>query len=136
MARDKTIIEAGFNKLVALGFTASKISWPGVDFTPPVSGLWLEMNHFPNQPDDFNWDSDGQQLYLGFFQVAVYWTRSKQEDLGYVGAIDQAELVIAHFAKGTDLGGVRVSARPYMSPMVTEGDKHFIPVAIPYRGIA
>ena len=136
MSTDKAILEAGFAKVATLDFIASKISWPGVDFDEPGEGLWLEVNHFPNQPGDFNWDSDGQQLYLGFFQVGVYWTRSSDKNPGYFAAVDQAELIIAHFTKATLLGGVRVSSRPYMSPMVTNGDTHSIPVTIPYRGIA
>ena len=130
MAADKDILVGALGRMQTLS-TSLPISWPGVQFEPPNSGMWLAVRHFPNQPNNIGWQVDAQQEYLGFLQVQVF-TRPGS---GIVNALEMAEDVVAHFAKGTEFGPVCVSARPYISPDVTESDWIFIPVTIPYRGV-
>ena len=130
MAADKSILDGAFSHTASYS-TALTIAWPGVDFTPPSEGLWLEVSIFPNEPDNYSWDDETQE-FMGFLQVSVYGRPGS----GIYGLTDEAESIIAHFPKGTALGPVRVSQRPYLRPVVIDGEAHFIPVTIPYKGIA
>lgn len=130
MATDKDILTGVFTRMGTLA-TSLPIAWPGVNFTPPNSGMWLQIRHFPNEPNNIGWQTDAQQEYIGFVQVQVF----TRPGTGIVNATEIAEEVIAHFAKGTEFGPVCVSRRPYTSPDVVDSDWIYIPVTIPYRGI-
>jgi hypothetical protein len=107
-------------------------SYSGVDFTPPDKGLWVEVKAFPNEPENISWDADGQQVYLGFMQVSIYF----RSGAGIIDASEKADKIIEYFAKGKDLGPVKVERRPFTGPVIADDDYLFIPVTIPYRGIA
>lgn len=111
---------------------ALPIAWPGIHFTPPATGMWLEAKLFPNEPRDLAWDADGCALQRGFLQVMVGYRPGG----GQVNASQIADAVITHFSKATELGPVRVSKMPYQTPPLTEADKLYIPVTVPYRGIS
>jgi len=130
LAVDKSILQGAMSHMDNYS-TALPIAWPGVDFTPPSTGLWLEVLIFPNEPDNYSWD-DERQEFMGFLQVSVY----DRPGSGIFNMTDEAESIQAHFAKGTTFGPVRVSQRPYQRPVVVDGESHFIPITIPYRGIA
>jgi hypothetical protein len=108
-----------------------RVGLPNVSFDPGDDDIWLHIDLFPNEPENLSWDSD-KQLYLGFVQFRVYTKLYR----GIFKITDEAENIIAHFAKGTELGPVMVSRRPWLSPKIIEDDKCFIPVTVPYRGIA
>lgn len=129
MAANKDILKGAMDHMVAF-VTSLPIAWPGVNFTPPSDGMWFELSLFPNEPDDLTYDDD-DAITLGFVQVLV----NDQAGNGIIGLIDEAENIIAHFPKGTDFGQVQVRKKPYMSPPVTDGNRIFIPVTIPYYGI-
>lgn len=131
MAAETDIKQGGFDHLIALG-SALPISWPNVKFTPPASGLWMEIRHFPNDNRTLGMESSARTLFVGLFQIAIYF----RPETGEIAAAEQAETIIDHFSKGTALGPVRVSARPSSSAAIMEDDRGFIPVTIPYRGIA
>lgn len=138
MATDKDIWAAGSAHLLNMDdIDPALIAWPGKDFDPPSSATphldcWFEMNHFPNEPNDPHWGNDAEQEYIGFFQVQVFFRPGNGIMLGK----DQAELIQAHFKKGTELGPVKVSKKPWMSPHVVDGANLYIPVTIPYLGSA
>lgn len=126
------ILEACLARMETLGISpALPIAWPGIVFTPPGTGMWLEAKLFPNEPRDLAWDADGCALQRGFLQVMVGYRPGG----GQVNASQVADAVIAHFPKATELGPVRVSKRPYQTPPLTEADKLYIAVTIPYSGI-
>ena len=130
MATDKDILTGALNRMS--GYTTPlPIAWPGVNFTPPQSGMWFEVRHFPNEPDHFAYDDDAKQTYRGFVQVSVF----DRPGGGIVSATEEAEGVAARFAKGTALGPVLVSRKPYVSPAVYQDNLIQIPVTIPYRGV-
>jgi hypothetical protein len=126
----KAILEALLTHLSTMS-NGIPIAWPGVNFTPPDSGFWLQPRHFPNETVNIAWGNDSKNEYLGFLQVGVYGRPGQ----GIVGMSDLAEDVIAHFPKGLELAGVRVRKRPHQSPPVDDDDKMFIPVTIHYLGI-
>lgn len=130
MAVDSEILIAALAHLNELP-DAPPIAWPGVNFTPPGAGEWLEARHFPNQPRNLGWESNAAQEYVGFVQVSA----CARPGSGIVGITQLAERVIEHFAKGTPIGPVKTSVRPYLAPAVTESTHIFIPVTIPYLGI-
>lgn len=104
---------------------------PGMVFDPPDSGIWIEALSFPGEPRDPVWDNDGCSEARGFFQVAVYY----RPTMGQVKPSEVADNIIEFFGKGTPLAGVRVYKKPWQSPAVTDEDKLFIPVTIPYSGL-
>lgn len=109
--------------------TSLPIAWPGVNFTPPSSGMWLEVRFFPNEPNNIS--LSGKQQYIGFMQVSVF----VRPGSGIASAISEAEAVQAHFPKALTLSSVTVRQKPYISPPIDEGDRIQIPVTIPYQGI-
>lgn len=128
---DTEIIKAFFAEVHEFD-SCIPVAYSGVDFTPPDTGLWLEVQPFPNEPDNISWDADGQQVYLGFMRVAIYF----RSGAGIITASEFADKVIAHFHKGKDLGPVKVERRPFTGPVIADNDYLFISVTIPYRGIA
>jgi hypothetical protein len=131
MAAETDIKNGGFARMASLS-TSLPISWPNVNFTPPATGLWFEIRHFPNDNRTLGMAADSRTLFVGAFQVSVYF----RPGTGEVEPARETENVIAHFAKGTALGPVRVSARPSSAPAIMEDEFGFIPITIPYRGIA
>lgn len=126
------ILTACIQRLDELGISpALPIAWPGVNFNPPDEGMWLEAKLFPNEPTDPVWNADGCYNARGFFQVLVFY----RPGVGQVQPSEIADLIIAHFPKASYLGPVRVLKTPWQSPSVTDGDKLFIPITIPYSGL-
>lgn len=109
-----------------------EIIYPGRQAKPPDTGTWLEASFFPNEPENLAWDENAYDDVRGFFQVLVGY----RQNVGQVVPSEVADAVIAHFAKGTVLGPVKVSKRPYQMPSVVEdGSRLYIPVTIRYQGV-
>lgn len=107
------------------------VAYPNVNFKPPADSIWFKIDHFPNDNRELVWGSGGTE-YLGFIQVLVFF----RPDVGLIQAQDAAQVIKTLFAKGTELGIVRVEGIPSEAPPVYDGDHGFIPVTIPYRGAA
>lgn len=113
--------------------TSLPVFQPNRKVTPPSDGsMYLKVDFFPNETQEISWDDDGRRLYIGAFQISVYFPL----DSGLVLATEEAEKISALFAKGTALGPARVSGRASIAPAIYEDTGGFIPVTIPYRGIA
>lgn len=107
------------------------VAWPGVNFTPPTSGVWIEASFLPNSPIDEGIPNDSAVVPRGIFQINV----NTRPGSGMVGITTAAELVQSEFPKGTMLAGfVRISQHPYLMSPITEGDRITLPVTIPYSG--
>ena len=131
MSTDVDIAVAAFSRVESLA-TTLRIGYPNdADFDPGNDAAWLEVTLMPNMPDNLSWDSE-VQVYSGILQVSVYFRPGG----GTVPHMRQAEDIIAHFPKALQLGPVRVERKPYLSAPVKEGSKFFIPVTVPWRGIA
>ena len=130
MSHDSQIIQAAFTRLTQIQ-NAPPIAWPGINFTPPNQGAWLEVSLFPNEPDDRFWSGE-RALQIGFIQVSV----CVRPGIGLANPTALAESVIAHFPKGLEIGPVKVRKRPYLRPAVTVDHYYFVPVTIPYIGLA
>jgi hypothetical protein len=127
------ILEAAFEKLELFVYSPQpEILWPGIQETPPGSGIWLQPRLFPNEPDDISWDNDSCVNTRGFFQILIYFRPGQ----GQIDPSEMADALIDFFPKGSDLGPVRIRKRPWQSPSVTEdASKLFIPVTVPYMGL-
>lgn len=132
MANQIDIFEAAMTRISTLS-TSTPVAYPGRNFTPPSdpTAIWNVVDHFPNTNRNLVLGA-GSVMYLGFVQVRVYF----RPDQGIVKALTEAEAIVAHFAKATALGPVRVDAEPSIAPPVYDDDDGFVPVTIPYRGIA
>ena len=118
----------GVLNTAALGY---QISWPGVNFTPPATGSWLEVMFFPNESLDNGLAYDSQTIPRGIFQVSCV-TRPGAGTVA-LGAI--AEQIRTTFAKGTTItGSVRVIREPYDMELEPFEDRIKIVVSVEYSG--
>ena len=127
------ILAAFFARLGTFDYSPEiPVLWPGVKQDPPDSGYWFEASVFPNEPRNLAWNDDAPQLSVGFCQVLVGYRPGS----GEIGPSEAADALLDHFPKGLELGGVRVTKKPWRSPsFVEDGARLFIPVTIPYIGI-
>lgn len=112
-------------------FPSVPVAWPGIDFNPPDTGMWLEARLFPNEPRDLAWQDDSRHEDRGFFQIRIFY----RPGAGQLKPSQLADDLIAYFPKGLSLGPVCVKKRGWQSPAVTDEDKLFIPVTISWMGI-
>lgn len=124
-------IENAFKALLATFATSNSltVSWPGVPFTPPESGSWLEMAFFPNETINLALGNDGSQ-YRGFLQVSCCCRAHGGDGI----AVTLADSVIAAFPKGTALGIAKVERKPWASTVLIAPDRISVPVTVPYQG--
>jgi len=131
MTTNSQIKTAFFARLATIsgGYT---IAWPGVNFTPPGSGAWLEASHFPIAPLDEGLANDSSTVPRGIFQVSCV----TRPGLGTAAIDTAAQAVIALFPKGRVLSGsVRVVRAPYSFEAASpSGDKIEIAVTVEYSG--
>jgi hypothetical protein len=128
-----TVILESFLLLVEDFITTNPVpvAYPSINFDPPDSGMWIEVSYFPNEPWDLTWGDDSCVRASGFFQVSIFY----RPKIGQIVPSQLADSIIDFFKKGTVIGSVRVLKKPWQSPAVTESDKIFIPVTIPYSGL-
>lgn len=105
------------------------IAWPGVNFTPPATGIWLEVSLFENDPLQPGLANDAPISERGILQV----TACNRPGTGFVTLASAASAVIAAFPKGKRIeGSVKVNRTPYRMGDITDDDKLMIPVRIEY----
>lgn len=123
-----TLRGALMQQIVDAGFT-QPIAWPGVNFTPPNSGLWLQVALFENQPLQPGLSNTAGVGLRGILQI----TACGRPGLGYAALDTLAESVIAAFPKGKPvLSASRVTRTPYKMGDVTTDDRLMLPVRIDY----
>lgn len=105
------------------------VSYPGLHFTPPDDGLWLELLVFWNGNIPYGLANSGPTIDQGFFRVMVGY----RHGAGLMPAQQLAELVIAAFPKGSTFARARVEQTPALSGPIQMDDKLFVPVTIRWR---
>ena len=127
------ILQAALTKLETFVYSPQpQILWPGIQETPPESGMWLQPSLFPNEPADIAWDDDACVDTRGFIQILIYFRPGQ----GQIDPSELADALIAFYPKGSALGPVRVRKRPWQSPAITQdASKLYIPLTIPYQGL-
>lgn len=103
------------------------VAYPGVDFTPPDSGLWMELLVFWNGSQDY---AVGRvAVGRGFFRLMV----CTRPGAGLVPVTQLSEAIIAYFPKGTLLGPARTDSTPSTGGPIITSDKLIIPVTVQFR---
>jgi hypothetical protein len=106
-----------------------RVAWPGVTFTPPDAGMWLEASWHPNRTENYGIGNEGPSTLRGFGQVNI----CIRPGSGTAPLHRMAGELIRHFAKGTALAPARVYQRPYESNVLDAPDRTVVYVTIPYR---
>lgn len=127
-----TAIYTSFAGLVA-SFAATnglRCSYPGVGFTPPDSGAWLELQWFPNQTHNYGVGDDAPSLLQGFAQLSACY----RPGTGIVTGAQLSDSIITAFGKGTTFGSMRVYQKPWTNSIIQDPERIMHPVTIPWRG--
>jgi len=112
----------------ALGYP---VAWPGIDFTPPSSGVWLEPMVMPNTGIDNGLAPTDGTVPQGLFQVSVF----DRPGRGILAVNRAADEVKAAFVKNATITGlVRVQRNPWSFEIEPNGDRLSVIVTIPYTG--
>lgn len=106
------------------------VAYPGVNFDPPSSGAWLEVQWFPNETQNYGTADNAPSLLQGFGQVSVCYRPGG----GIVSGLALATLIIAAFGKGAVLQNVRVYRKPWVSNVISDPERISHPITIPWRG--
>ena len=128
MTPSNSTIQTALNDILIAAGLSYPISWPGINFTPPTSGAWLEVTFLPNRGVDDRLANDGHVSPQGIYQIVCVSRPQSELQLRTV-----AEQVMAAFPKGTPISGnVRVGRHPYTGTLQTEDDRMSIAVTIEY----
>jgi len=127
-----TEIYDAFARLVANFAAAASLpcAYPGLGFTPPATGAWLELQWFPNRTQNYGLADEGPSLKQGFGQLAACYRPGKGIMVGTV-ITDQ---IIAAFGKGTKFAGMSVYEMPSTSSIIPDPERIMHPVTIRWRG--
>lgn len=121
-------IEEAFFESVAANFPLLDISYPAVNFTPPNSGIWLEVTTFRNEPANQPLGNT-RGVDQGIMQITV----CRRPGLGMIGLRDAANEVLAAYPKGYTFASYhRIVNNPYMLSLIVEPDKIMLPVSMSY----
>ena len=112
------------------GSLGLQCSYPGIGFTPPTSGAWLELQWFPNQTQNYGMADDGPSLLQGFAQLSACYRPGAGIAIGNT-LTDQ---IISAFGKGTTFAGMRVYRKPYTNSIIQDPERVMHPVTIMWRG--
>ena len=107
------------------------IAWPGTDFTPPATGVWLEPMVMPSTGIDNGLAPTDGTVPQGLFQVSVF----DRPGRGILAVNRAADEVKAAFLKNATITGlVRVQRHPWSFEIQPDADRLSVIVTIPYSG--
>lgn len=141
MSKDAEVYDALATRAGTMVLTtpALPVAYPDLSFDPATdapSGKYVEVSFFPNRPA---WEGIATgALKQGLLQITVVWPRGSAlpqgEEAGIGPPLAIADLVTAHFAKGTVMVSgttkVKVSREPWVSPPLTDAAETRVPVSI------
>lgn len=135
LGTEAAIFDALMARMAAFSHSpAIEIAYPGLSFTPSDGEPYLEVTHLPNNTAPLAVASDGVQQHQGLLQVSVMWPSDGVT--GHMPALELADAVSTHFAKGTDLYSngvkVRIPTRPSIASPLQEPDRVRLPITIEY----
>lgn len=128
------ILEAFIDRLESLSFSPALpiIYVDGKKAEPPTSGMWLEVQAFPNEGSTVAWGAESPTNAKGFFQVSVGY----RPNIGIIQPSSVVDSIIAHFHYAYRfVGDVGVIKKPWRTTAVIESDKVYIPITIPFAGL-
>ena len=104
------------------------IAYPGMNFTPPTKGQWLEVSVFRNEPANQPL-ANKRGVEQGIMQITV----CGRPGSGMVPLRNTALNILAAFPKGFLFASYhRIVNNPYMLSLITESDKIMLPVSMSY----
>lgn len=106
------------------------VSFPAVGFDTPDSGLWLELQWFPNETQNYGTADNGPSLLQGVAQIGV----CDRPGRGLAPAHQLADAAVAAFGKGLTFAGVRVYRKPWVASVIADPDRVMLPVLVSWRG--
>lgn len=128
MTPSNSTIQTALNDILIAAALPYPRSYPGLSFTPPDTGEWLEVTFLPNRGVDDRLANDGHVSPQGIYQIVCVSRPQSELQLRTV-----AEQVMAAFPKGAPISGnVRVGSHPYTGTLRVEGDRMSIAVTIEY----
>lgn len=120
------ILDMLFAILPGIGYP---IAWPGVKFTPPGSGAWLEVSIFEGTGQQPGMAYDSSYYPEGIIQVSAV-TRT---GFGFKPADDAAHAVVAALPAGTVIqDGIKITRRPTIGGELIDSDKLYLDVTARY----
>jgi|SRR5690625_1748416 len=124
------IMQALFSRLTEAELDPP-IAWPGVDFDPPATGIWLEVVYQPNQGIDNGLSASDAVVPQGLMTVMVM----DRPGRGVFAAQAVAEQVMAVYPKNHKLVGlVRIQRTPYVFELPQKDDRLGWAVSVDYSG--
>jgi hypothetical protein len=158
MTPSNSTIQTALNDILIAASLGYDIAWPGLPFTPPDTGEWLEVTFLPNRGVDDRLANDGHVSPQGIYQIVCVSRPQSELKLRAV-----AEQVMAAFPKGKEIlfsseignegatleldfvnqfyflepvftfrSHVRVGSHPYTGTLRSEADRMSIAVTIEY----
>lgn len=128
MTPSNSTIQTALNDILIAAALPYTRSYPGLSFTPPDTGEWLEVTFLPNRGVDDRLANDGHVSPQGIYQIVCVSRPQSELQLRAV-----AEQVMAAFPKGTPISGnVRVGSHPYTGTLRSDADRMSIAVTIEY----
>lgn len=103
------------------------VSYPGVQFTPPASGGWVEIAAHWNGSEPYALGRTSVEL--GFFRVLVNWRTGR----GPMPAQDAAEAIVSSIPKGSTFATARTDREPSISGMLVDPDRLILPITVRWR---
>ena len=115
-------------KLLALpGLVPSLVAWPGLNFTPPASGLYYKPDLIPSET--LTAAGAGASTHpKGIYQVSIFGKAGS----GMVALHNAAEALLAHFDRQALASGAVRTGVPDIGPPIQEPDWLHLPVSIPF----
>lgn len=132
MTAIKAIHEVIYGKVAALGASLNiPVSYPGVNFTAPNAGRWLELIVLPNGSLNQPINSHSTPLPKGLFRVNVC---TADPNGGSLPLFDTADTVAAAFPLGLPLLGhvVRIGGWPEIDDLMVNDGVMRVPVRMIY----
>lgn len=122
-------IENDFLSAVDAAGFGYDIAWPGVDFTPPDTGIWLEPVIIRGDGLDPGLPMDSTYMPNGTFRIGVC-TRPGN---GVVAVAAVAETIAATLVKGTRFSdGTFIVNHPKVQSAIIDPHRIVVPVSMAY----
>jgi hypothetical protein len=122
-------IENDFFSAVDSANFGYEIAWPGVDFTPPDEGVWLEPIVIRGYGIDEGLPLDSIYMPNGTFRVGV----CSRPGGGVVALVGVAQTIAATLVKGTRFAdGSFIVNHPKLQTPIIQPDKITVPVTMAY----
>ena len=121
-------IEEAFSDAIHADFTALPVAYPGVNFTPPTSGQWLEVAVFRN-PEANQPIANRRGVEQGILQIVL----CGRAGIGVRALLPLMNQVRALYPKGRAFasGHRIVDNANVLSPQI-ENDRLMLPVSMSY----